>query len=275
MIGNDKKRHLFKTVTWRILATLITFLVALVISGDFTIALNIGLVEVVLKMAAYYAHERFWFNRIRFKKTINRPPNLHPRMIGLTPKERGECLHQNPQVVWMTGLSGSGKSTIAEALERKLVSHGYKTFILDGDNTRWGINADLGFTHWDREENLRRVAEIAKLFTDAGFIVITAFISPYKETREKAREIIGDDKFKEIHISTSLGDCIRRDVKGLYKKAYAGEIKHFTGVSDPFEVPENPFLEVNAGYDGDDKLEENVQTLYEELLPYIYKEGAN
>lgn len=275
MIGNDKKRHLFKTFSWRVIATFITFLIAWILTGNIDVAMGIGAIEVVLKMVAYYYHERFWFTKIRFKKKITRPPNLHPRMIGLSTEERKECLHQNPQVVWMTGLSGSGKSTIAEALERKLASNGFKTFILDGDNTRWGINADLGFTHWDREENLRRVAEIAKLFTDAGFIVITAFISPYTETREKAREIIGDDKFKEVYISTSLGDCIRRDVKGLYKKAYAGEIKHFTGVSDPFEIPENPFLEINAGYDGDDMLDANVTRIYENLLPYIHKEGAS
>lgn len=275
MIGNDKKRHLLKTVTWRIIATIITFLVAWILTGNVHIAVGIGAIEVVLKMAAYYYHERFWFKKIRFKKEIKRPPNLHPKMIGLSPEERTECLHQNPQVLWMTGLSGSGKSTIAESLERKLSDEGYKTFILDGDNTRWGINADLGFSRWDREENLRRVAEIAKLFVDAGFIVITSFISPYKGTREKAKEIIGDDKFKEIYISTSLDNCSRRDPKGLYKKAFSGEIKHFTGVSDPYEVPDDPFLEVNAGEDGRDHLKENIDLIYHNIFPYIQKEGAN
>jgi len=271
MIGNDKKRHILKTISWRIIASLITFLVALLITGKLDLALGIGAIEVVLKMVVYYGHERFWFNKIRFRKEISRPANLHPKLLGISEKERIELLNQRSQVLWLTGLSGSGKSTIAEELEKTLVADGYKTFILDGDNTRWGINADLGFTSWDREENIRRVSEIAKLISDAGFIVITAFISPYARSRDKAKEIIGEDKFKEIYISTSLDDCARRDPKGLYKKAFAGEIKQFTGVSDPYEKPNDPFLTINAGHDGPDNLKVSISRIYKDIEPYIIK----
>lgn len=275
MIGNDKKRHLLKTITWRIIATIITFLIALTLTGNFHIAVGIGFIEVFVKMAAYYGHERFWFKKIRFKKDIKRPRNLFPKKIGLSEEERQKLLNQKSQVIWLTGLSGSGKSTIAEFLEKVLASHGYNTFILDGDNTRWGINADLGFSHYDREENLRRVSEIAKLLLDSGIIVITSFISPYKESRERAKEIIGEDNFKEIYISTSLDDCIRRDTKGLYKKALSGEIKNFTGISDPYEEPENPFLKVDSGTDGEESLKNSVLEIYRNILPHIIKKGDN
>lgn len=275
MVGNDKKRHLLKTFSWRVIATLITFLIAWTLTGNIDIAMGIGAIEVVLKMIAYYGHERFWFKKIRFQKEITRPPNLHPKLLGISQKERELILSQKAQVLWLTGLSGSGKSTIAEEIEKTLAKKGYKTFILDGDNTRWGINADLGFTSWDREENIRRVSEIAKLLSDAGFIVITSFISPYKRSREKAKDIIGEDRFKEIYISTSLGDCVRRDVKGLYKKAFAGEIKNFTGVSDPYEIPEAPFLEINSGDDGEENLKVSVDNIIENIEPYIKTKGAN
>jgi len=269
MIGNDKKRHILKTISYRILTSLLTFMIAWIITGNIHAALGIGSIEVILKMIVYYYHERFWFKKIRFRKEISRPPNLHPKLLGISQEDREKLLNQKSHVIWLTGLPASGKSTIAEELEKKLASEGYKTFILDGDNTRWGINADLGFTSWDREENIRRVSEIAKLLSDAGFVVITSFISPYIRSREKAKEIIGEDKFKEIHISTSLEDCSRRDPKGLYKKAFAGEIKQFTGVSDPYEIPEYPFLRIDAGTDGDDKLMEYADLIYKNIIPYI------
>ena len=246
MIGNDKKRHLLKTVSWRIIASLITFLVALLITGELHLAMGIGAIEVVLKMAAYYGHERFWFKKIRFRKEITRPANLHPKPLGLDVKERQKLLAQKSQVIWLTGLSGSGKSTIAEELEKRLAKDGYKTFILDGDNTRWGINADLGFTAWDREENIRRVSEIAKLLSDSGMIVITSFISPYIASREKAKEIIGPDKFKEVHIATSLQKCIERDTKveeeELESSPLAGYCEQCGSWSDNLDEVEGTYL---------------------------------
>lgn len=263
MIGNDKKRHLYKTLTWRITATVITMLVAWLITGNIRAALNIGLIEVFLKMAAYYYHERFWYNRIRFPKIINIPKNVHPKPLGETREERSSQLHQIPSVIWFTGLSGSGKSAISEQLDKLLFEKGYKTFILDGDNVRWGINADLGFKKNEREENIRRIAEVAKLFNDAGIIVLTAFISPYEQLRQKAEKIIGPRNFIEVYVNTSLDKCIKRDVKGLYKKALAGKIKNFTGVDDPYEAPKYPFIEVNGNLDGEENAKLQAQKIFD------------
>lgn len=264
MIGNDKKRHFFKTITWRITATVITVLTAWAVSGDVQIALNIGAIEVLLKMAAYYYHERIWFTKIRFKKIIKRPPNLHPKKIGETKFHRAQQLKQRPATLWFTGLSGSGKSKIAEAVDKLLFEKGYKTYILDGDNIRWGINADLGFKKNDREENIRRISEISKLFNDAGIIVLTAFISPYKSSRANAGHIIGED-FNEIYVNTSLDKCIERDTKGLYEKALKGEIKNFTGVNDPYEPPTNPLIEVDGDIDGDENIMKQAQRIVDAL----------
>ena len=154
--------------------------------------------------------------------------------------------HQG-KVIWFTGLSGSGKSTIANALDEVLHKRGLKTYILDGDNVRMGLNKDLGFSPQDRKENIRRISETAKLFADAGTIVLTAFISPYQEDRQQAREIIGDLDFSEVFINTPLEECERRDPKGLYKKARAGEIKGFTGIDAPYEEPENAQVILNGG----------------------------
>ena len=140
----------------------------------------------------------------------------------------------------MTGLSGSGKSTVANALEKRLVSLGLHTMLLDGDNIRMGLNRNLGFKQADRIENIRRIAEVARLMNDAGLIVITAFISPYAQDRLSAREIIGKDSFFEIYVNTPLEECERRDVKGLYKKARSGDLADFTGVSSPYEAPDSP-----------------------------------
>lgn len=152
----------------------------------------------------------------------------------------------NSFVVWLTGLSGSGKSTIANRLEEKLFNAGIRTYCLDGDNVRGGLNKGLTFSLGDRKENNRRTAEVAKLFVDAGVVTITAFISPLKEDRELAREIIGQKDFFEIFIDTPLEVCEERDVKGLYKKARSGEIKNFTGVTSPYEAPEHADLTINT-----------------------------
>ena len=149
-------------------------------------------------------------------------------------------------MLWFTGLSGSGKSTVAIALERELHKRGLLCRILDGDNIRSGINANLGFSEEDRRENIRRVAEVAKLFVDTGIITIAAFVSPTEDLRQLAEDIIGKDDFKEIYISTPIEECERRDVKGLYARARRGEVKNFTGISAPFEAPKNPALSIDT-----------------------------
>lgn len=152
-------------------------------------------------------------------------------------------------VIWLTGLSGSGKSTLAGAIEQALFEKKINTYVLDGDNTRLGINKDLSFTDTDRKENIRRVAEIAKLMTEAGLITITSFISPFREDRNFAREIIGENNFIEVFVNCPLEECEKRDVKGLYAKARTGEIKNFTGISSNFEKPEHPDIIVNTNID--------------------------
>lgn len=148
--------------------------------------------------------------------------------------------------IWFTGLSGSGKSTIARKLEEKLFERGVKTYVLDGDNVRHGLNNNLGFSHEDRTENIRRIGEVSKLLVDAGLVVMTAFISPYKEDRRKVRKLMNEGEFIEVFIEATIETCEERDPKGLYKKAKAGEIKEFTGISSPYEIPEKPELVVNT-----------------------------
>jgi bifunctional enzyme CysN/CysC len=149
-------------------------------------------------------------------------------------------------VLWFTGLSGAGKSTIANLVEKKLAALGRHTFLLDGDNIRHGLNKDLGFTETDRIENIRRVGEVAKLMADAGLIVLTAFISPFRAEREMVRHMIPDGEFLEIFVDTPLGEAERRDVKGLYAKARAGELPNFTGIDSPYEAPEDPELRIDT-----------------------------
>ncbi|MBD5476953.1 MAG: adenylyl-sulfate kinase [Lachnospiraceae bacterium] len=177
--------------------------------------------------------------------TLRRSNNLVWQETDITKQIRSEQKNQTPKTVWFTGLSGSGKSTLANALEKRLVAMGRHTMLLDGDNIRMGLNKNLGFTEADRVENIRRIAEVAKLMNDAGLIVLTAFISPYKRDRENAKEIIGDD-FLEVYVSTPIEECERRDVKGLYKKARKGEIPNFTGISSPYEAPDTPDVVVNT-----------------------------
>ncbi|MDN3643638.1 adenylyl-sulfate kinase [Lutimonas halocynthiae] len=180
--------------------------------------------------------------------------------------ERQELLGQNSLLLWFTGLSGSGKSTIANALEHKLHVEGIKTYALDGDNIRKGINNDLTFSPEDRKENIRRIAEIANLMVDAGVVVLAAFVSPYKKDRENIARIVGNDNFVEIFVNTSIEECEKRDVKGLYKKARAGEIKDFTGVNAPYEAPENPEVEIIT--DGL-SIEECVLKIYDKIKPKL------
>ena len=175
-------------------------------------------------------------------KAVSQSTLLHRQEGDVSQKERGVLLKQRPATLWMTGLSGSGKSTIAYEIEKKLMAAGHLCYVLDGDNVRHGLNRDLGFSPQDRSENIRRVAEMARLMNDAGVIVITAFISPYREDREKAKGIIGEDRFIEVFADAPIEICEKRDPKGLYEKARAGLITEFTGVNAPYEVPGNPAL---------------------------------
>ncbi len=161
-------------------------------------------------------------------------------------ENRMALLQQHPKTIWLTGLSGAGKSTLASWVEQQLMAQNKLTFILDGDNVRHGLNNDLGFSPQDRSENIRRVAEVAKLFNQAGLIVLVSFISPYIRDRSLAKTIIGEDHFLEVHLSTDLRTCEQRDIKGLYKKARKGEIADFTGISAPYEVPEAPDLRIDT-----------------------------
>ena len=183
-------------------------------------------------------------------------------------KDREALLKQKGIMIWFTGLSGSGKSTLAIALEGELYKQGILCRILDGDNIRSGINNNLGFSETDRVENIRRIAEVSKLFLDSGIITIAAFISPNNDIREMAANIIGKDDFLEVFVSTPLEECEKRDVKGLYAKARKGEIQNFTGISAPFEVPEHPALSLDTSKLS---LEESVNRLLEMVLPKIEK----
>ena len=181
-------------------------------------------------------------------------------------KDREALLKQKGIMIWFTGLSGSGKSTLAIALEGELYKQGILCRILDGDNIRSGINNILGFSEADRTENIRRIAEVSKLFVDCGIVTIAAFISPTHAIRRMAAEFIGEDDFLEVYVSTPIEECERRDVKGLYAKARRGEIKEFTGISSPFEAPEHPFISIDTSRQS---LADSVKVLLEAVSPKI------
>ena len=189
---------------------------------------------------------------------------FHEHRVARELKEKRN--QHKSRVIWFTGLSASGKSTIANATEKVLSDRGFQTYILDGDNVRMGLNQDLGFSPEDRTENIRRISEVAKLFIDSGSIVLTAFISPYRLDRDKAREIISSDDFIEVFVSASLSVCESRDPKGLYKKARAGEIKGFTGIDAPYEEPLSPELIIET-----DK--NNIEACAQIIVDYLTREG--
>ena len=178
--------------------------------------------------------------------SLRRAHNIHWQAVDIDRAAHAALKGQRPKILWFTGLSGSGKSTIANAVEKKLHANGKHTFLLDGDNVRHGLNKDLGFTDADRIENIRRIGEVAKLMTDAGLIVLTAFISPFRAERDMVRQLVDAGDFVEIHVDTPLDVAEQRDVKGLYKKARAGELKNFTGIDSPYERPEAPEISVNT-----------------------------
>jgi bifunctional enzyme CysN/CysC len=194
---------------------------------------------------------------------LRRSQNVHWQAMDVTREKRMALKNQKPAVLWFTGLSGAGKSTIANLVDKKLVRMNRHTFLLDGDNVRHGLNRDLGFTEADRVENIRRVGEVAKLMTDAGLIVITAFISPFRAERQLVREMIAAGEFFEIHIDTPLAQAESRDVKGLYKKARAGQLKNFTGIDSPYEPPEKPEIHIDTTHVSP---EQAADLIVEELL---------
>lgn len=193
---------------------------------------------------------------------LKQSQNLHAQTLSITRSDREKLNHHQGKVVWFTGLSGSGKSTLANALEVELHKLGYRTYLLDGDNIRMGLNKDLGFSEADRVENIRRVAEVALLMRDAGLIVLTAFISPFRQERNMARERMGAEDFIEVFVNTPLAICEQRDVKGLYQKARAGHITNMTGISSPYEAPETPEFIAHAG-------DQSVQTIVQGLVQLI------
>jgi len=175
---------------------------------------------------------------------------------------RSKKFNQTPKLIWFTGLSGSGKSTISDALEYMLFEKGFSTYSLDGDNIRFGLCKGLGFSLEDRTENIRRIAEVANLMLDAGLIVLASFISPLKSQRDLVREIVGEENFVEVYVSTPIEQCEKRDVKGLYKKARDGEIENFTGISSKYEIPEKPDIIIDTT---DLSIKESVQLIYNQI----------
>lgn len=192
--------------------------------------------------------------------------NIIPHNHTITQADRIKISGYKPVLIWFTGLSGSGKSTLANALEVYLHNQGVPTYILDGDNIRSGLNKDLDFGDEGRRENIRRISEVSKLLLDAGVVVLTAFISPFKEDRQAARDLVGEENFIEVFVECPLEVCEERDVKGLYAKARRGEIPNFTGVSSPFEEPENPAVLVNTA---DNSLEDCLKELKNKILPKL------
>ena len=299
MKNPDQLRHILKTISWRIVGTIDTMVVSFFITGSIKVGMAIGGFEVFTKMVLYYFHERFWFKCIDFgrnresgsqddRESANNPTshNLHtdsssqkltpatrtpqnpstpiviPQSYSISLNNRIEQNNHSPKVFWMTGLSGSGKSTIANALQNELFQKGYQVYVLDGDNVRGGLNKDLDFSDGGRIENIRRISEVAKLFADAGFVVITAFISPFQSDREQAKNIIGSEYFCEVFVDTPLEICEQRDVKGLYKKARAGEIPNFTVIGSAFEKPEDADILIQSV---DMTVQESVRKLMDEL----------
>ena len=190
--------------------------------------------------------------------------NITYHNATVTKQMRNKLNNHKSVVLWFTGLSGSGKSTLAHALEEKLFNMDYRTFVLDGDNVRHGLNSNLDFSADDRTENIRRISEVSKLMLEAGLIVMTAFISPFKKDRNEARSLISHDNFIEIYCKASLETCEKRDVKGLYKKAKEGKIKNYTGIDSPYEAPENPQLTIDT-----DK--ETLNESVSKILNYLEK----
>ncbi len=203
-----------------------------------------------------------------FKNMVRKKDNIFNQKFTIDRKSRESLLNQNGLVIWFTGLSGSGKSTLASYISSVLYEQNILTYNLDGDNIRNGLNSDLGFSNSDRDENIRRVSEISRLFIDSGIVVLASFISPFKLQRQNAKKIIGSENFFEIYLRTPLKTCIDRDVKGLYKLANEGKIKNFTGISSNFEPPNNPFISLDTT---EMSIKESGSKVISKILKYIKK----
>ena len=198
---------------------------------------------------------------------LRRATNIHRQSHLIDRAARAALKHQTPRILWFTGLSGSGKSTIANLVEKALHERGIHTMLLDGDNMRHGLNRDLGFTDADRVENIRRVGEVAKLFVDSGLLVLCCFISPFRAERQLVRELVAEGEFVEIFVDVPLEECIRRDPKGLYQKTLAGKIKNFTGIGSPYEVPETPDIHIRV-------TGELAEASCARIVDWLFKEGG-
>ncbi len=192
--------------------------------------------------------------------------HIIPHSHDITAADRRKLRNHNSFVIWFIGLSGSGKSTLASLLEKKLYERGIGTYILDGDNIRSGLNKDLDFSDASRKENIRRIGEVAKLMVDAGVVALTAFISPFKEERVSVKKLVGADRYVEVYVDCPVEECEKRDVKGLYAKARKGEISNFTGISSPFEIPENPDVAVKTAELGVEEGVEKIMKVIENKL---------
>lgn len=192
--------------------------------------------------------------------------HLYPTATKVHRSQRAQLLQQRPLLIWFTGLSGAGKSTLAVQLDAALHAHGFKTYLLDGDNIRSGLNQDLSFTDHDRQENIRRISEVSKLFLDAGLVVVAAFISPFRADRALTQTIVGTDQYLEVFVDCPLAVCEQRDVKGLYKKARAGHLENFTGIDSPYEPPENPAITIPSHTM---PMEQAIQSLMDYIIPHI------
>lgn len=218
--------------------------------------LTIATTSSVITLEVSHTANEHMPNSTQSKHIVHQP-------LSITREHREQLNRHKGKVIWFTGLSGSGKSTLANALEEALHRKNYRTFILDGDNIRHGLNKDLGFSNEDRVENIRRIAEVAKLMMDAGLVVITAFISPFKEDRRLAKELIGSKNFLEVYLDTPIEICEGRDIKGLYKKARLGQLKNMTGIDSPYEAPVSPDIIINAS-------EEIIKSV-ERLVKFVTK----
>jgi adenylylsulfate kinase len=192
--------------------------------------------------------------------------HIYPIQTKVSKDQREAILNQRARLIWFTGLSGSGKSTLAVQLEAQLHALGFKTYLLDGDNIRSGLNKDLTFTEEGRIENIRRIGEVARLMLDAGIVVLSAFISPFRADREQVKAIVGEENYIEVFVDAPIEICEQRDVKGLYKKARAGEVKNFTGIDSPYEIPDNPDVTIQTGTLS---VEESIATLMKIILPEV------
>jgi adenylylsulfate kinase len=255
-------RNVVKAISWRLIGTLDTVLLVYLITGSWAISIRVGALELLIKTAFFFLYAgrsgRPPAHQLETGKKEQHTDHLFRQYYAIT-KEAREQLNKHPAfTIWLTGLSGSGKSTLASELDRWLHRQGIHSYIIDGDNTRLGINKDLDFSREGRQENIRRVAEMCRLFNEAGIVVISSFISPFEKDRQDAAAIIGKENFTEVFIDASLETCAARDKKGLYQLAREGKIKDFTGIGSPYEAPAQPDLHIQTDHAS---IEESINTI--------------